>query len=67
VRAVSPTGGGTVWLVSASGIAHGVADADTATALGLPPALPAAPEAALRLLPQGGRLDLADARRAVGS
>ncbi|MEU7813959.1 type VII secretion protein EccB [Pseudonocardia sp. NPDC049154] len=67
VRAVSPTGGGTIWLVSASGIAHGVADAGTAAALGLPPALPAAPEAALRLLPQGGRLDLADARRAVGS
>lgn len=67
VRAVSPTGGGTVWLVSASAIAHGVSDADTAAALGLPPALPAAPEAALRLLPQGGRLDLADARRAVGS
>ncbi|WP_433504236.1 type VII secretion protein EccB [Pseudonocardia halophobica] len=67
VRAVSPTGGGTVWLLSASGIAHGVADADTAAALGLPAALPGAPEAALRLLPQGGRLDLADARRAVGS
>ncbi|GAA4713488.1 type VII secretion system ESX-5 subunit EccB5 [Pseudonocardia yuanmonensis] len=67
VRAVSPTGGGTVWLVSAGGIAHGVADADTAAALGLPSALPAGPEAVLRLLPQGGRLDLADARRAVGS
>ncbi|MCE0762514.1 type VII secretion protein EccB [Pseudonocardia kujensis] len=66
VRAVSPTGGGTVWLVSASGIAHGVADAGTAAALGLPGPAPAAPEAALRLLPQGGRLDLADARRAVG-
>ncbi|MFR9804251.1 type VII secretion protein EccB [Pseudonocardia sp. RS010] len=67
VRAVSPTGGGTVWLVSASGVVHGVADAGTAAALGLPPALPAAPEAALRLLPQGDRLDLAAARRAVGS
>jgi type VII secretion protein EccB len=67
VRAVSPTGGGTAWLVSASGIVHGVADAATAAALGLPTALPAAPEAALRLLPQGGRLDLAEARRAVAS
>ncbi|MCE3555663.1 type VII secretion protein EccB [Pseudonocardia sp. RS11V-5] len=67
VRAVSPTGGGTVWLVSASGIVHGVADAGTAAALGVPAPPPAAPEAALRLLPQGGRLDLADARRAVGS
>lgn len=61
VRASSPTGGGTVWLVSAAGVAHGVADAATATALGLPPALPEVPESLLRLLPRGAVIDLAQA------
>jgi hypothetical protein len=62
VRASSPTGGGTVWLVSAAGVAYGVADAATATALGLPTALPEAPESLLRLLPRGPTVDLAQAR-----
>ncbi|GAA1877958.1 type VII secretion protein EccB [Pseudonocardia ailaonensis] len=66
VRSVSPTGGGTVWLISSAGTAHGVADAPTASALGLPGALPDAPEAMLRLLPTGPALDLGEVRRAVG-
>lgn len=61
VRSTSPTGGGTVWLVSAAGVAYGVADAATAAALGLPPALPEVPESLLRLLPRGGTVDLAQA------
>lgn len=66
VRAWSPTGGGSVWLVSAAGVGYGVADSDTATALGVPQTVTSAPEGALRLLPAGSRLDVADARVALG-
>ncbi|GAA4548035.1 hypothetical protein GCM10023175_33520 [Pseudonocardia xishanensis] len=66
VRSVSPTGGGAIWLVSTAGVAYGVADADTAAALGLDPTPPPAPESILRLLPRGGTVDLAQARAAVG-
>jgi hypothetical protein len=50
--------------VSGSGVAHGVADEDTAAALGVAAAEPA-PEAALRLLPTGPTLDLAAASQVV--
>ena len=59
-----PTGAGTLWLVSASGVAHGVADEATARALRATTPEPA-PEAALRLLPTGPVLDVAQADRAV--
>ena len=65
VRAVSPTGGGALWLVSAAGVAYGVADAETAAALGLPSVVAGAPESILRLLPRGGTVDLAQARAAM--
>ncbi len=67
VRATAPgvpAGVGTLWLVSASGVAHGVADDATATALRTTAPEPA-PEAALRLLPTGPVLDVAQADRAV--
>ncbi len=67
VRGTSPgraPGTGPLWLVSGSGVAHGVADEDTAAALGVAAAEPA-PEAALRLLPTGPTLDLAAAGRVV--
>lgn len=67
VRATGPgrgPGAGPVWLVSASGVAYGVADAATATALGVTAVEPA-PESALRLLPTGPALDLAAARTTV--
>lgn len=58
----SEPGVGPLWLVSGGGVAHGVADDATATALGITSAEPA-PEAALRLLPVGPPLDLAAAGR----
>lgn len=67
VRATAPgraDGAGPLWLVAASGVAYGVADEPTAQALGVTAAAPA-PEWALRLLPVGGRLDLAAARETV--
>lgn len=67
VRATAPgasPGAGTVWLVSASGVAHGVADEATAAALGIADPAPA-PEAVLRLLPTGPVLDVGAAHRAV--
>jgi hypothetical protein len=67
VRATGPgraAGAGPVWLVSAAGVGYGVTDGPTAAALGVAAAEPA-PEAALRLLPTGKPLDLADAGRAV--
>jgi type VII secretion protein EccB len=57
-------GAGPLWLVSGAGVGYGVADEPTAAALGIVAAAPA-PEAALRLLPAGRPLDLADAARAV--
>jgi hypothetical protein len=67
VRATAPVGrpgAGPLWLVSASGVAHGVVDDDTAAALGVAAAEPA-PEAALRLLPVGPALDVRQVVRAV--
>lgn len=67
VRATGPgrvAGAGPLWLVSGAGVGYGVADEPTAAALGIAAAEPA-PEAALRLLPTGRPLDLADATRAV--
>lgn len=55
------TGGGTRWLLSSSGVLHGVADDRTAAALGIT-AAGRAPEEAVRLLPRGGALDLAAVR-----
>jgi type VII secretion protein EccB len=55
---------GSLWLVSTTGVVYGVADAATAAALGVTAAAPA-PEAALRLLPHGETLDLADAASVV--
>lgn len=60
----TPAGAGTVWLVSAGGVAHGVRDEASAAALGITAPAPA-PEAALRLLPTGPVLDVAAADRAV--
>ena len=67
VRATAPgvpAGAGTVWLVSASGVANGVADGASAAALGITDAAPA-PEAALRLLPTGPALDVGTATAVV--
>ncbi|MHA6624542.1 type VII secretion protein EccB [Pseudonocardia sichuanensis] len=66
VRATAPgrPSGGPLWLVSATGVAYGVADDATAAALGITAVEPA-PEAALRLLPTGPTLDLAAASRTV--
>ena len=67
VRATGPgraAGAGPLWLVSAAGVGFGVASDPTAAALGITAAEPA-PEAALRLLPTGRTLDLADATRAT--
>jgi glycine/D-amino acid oxidase-like deaminating enzyme len=55
---------GQLRLVSASGVAYGVRDPETAAALGIIDAVPA-PEAVLRLLPAGPALDLAQARKTV--
>jgi hypothetical protein len=66
VRATGPgraPGAGPLWLVAGTGVAYGVVDGPTAEALGVTAAEPA-PEAALRLLPVGGSLDL---RRAVAT
>lgn len=65
VRATAPgvpAGTGTLWVVSAGGVAHGVPDGASAAALGVTTA-PPAPEAALRLLPTGPALDVAAADR----
>lgn len=66
VRAAGGTapGAGPLWLVSASGVAHRVADDASASALGISGAEPA-PEEVLRLLPAGPALDVADAGRVV--
>ena len=53
-----------MWLVSAGGVAHGVADDASAAALGITDPAPA-PEAALRLLPTGPVLDVGTATGAV--
>ncbi len=50
--------------MSAAGVGYGVADDPTAAALGIVATQPA-PGSALRLLPTGPTLDLADATRAV--
>lgn len=55
---------GPLWLVSATGVGYDVASDPTATALGITATQPA-PESALRLLPTGPTLDLADATRAA--
>lgn len=60
----SEPGAGALWLVSGSGVAHGVADEATAAALGITAAAPA-PEAALRLLPTGPPLDVGAAGQVV--
>ncbi len=69
VRATGPgraAGAGPLWLVSAAGVGYGVADDPTAAALGIvTTAVAPAPEAALRLLPSGRPLDLADAGRVI--
>lgn len=67
VRATGPgraPGAGPLWLVAATGVAYGVADDATATALGVTAAEPA-PEWALRLLPVGATLDLGRAEQTV--
>lgn len=65
VRATGPDReAGPVWLVSATGVGYRVADDATAAALGITAAEPA-PEPALRLLPAGRPLDLAEADRVV--
>jgi type VII secretion protein EccB len=67
VRGTAPgrtPGAGPLWLVSGSGVAHGVADEETASALGIAAAEPA-PEAVLELLPTGPTLDLAAADQVV--
>ena len=67
VRATAPgrpPGTGPLWLVSGSGVAHAVADGETAAALGVSAAEPA-PEAALRLLPVGPALDVGQVVRTV--
>ncbi len=60
VRATGPgraPGAGPIWLLSATGVGYGVADAATAEALGIT-RTEDAPEAALRLLPTGPVLDV---------
>lgn len=65
VRAAAPgQPAGPLWLLSATGVDYGVADAASAAALGITRADPA-PEAALRLLPTGPALDVAAAARVV--
>jgi hypothetical protein len=53
-----------LWLLSATGVRHRVADDATAAALGVGASSPV-PEAVLRLLPTGPAFDLADASRVV--
>ena len=65
VRTTAPAGVGTLWVVSADGVAHAVPDGASAAALGITDAA-RAPEAALRLLPRGPPLDVTSAGRAVG-
>ncbi len=62
VRVAGAPGAAPLWLVSATGVRYGVADDATAAALGITVVEPA-PEAALRLLPAGPPLDLAQAGR----
>lgn len=57
-------GTGPVWLVSATGVAYGVADPATAGVLGVRATEPA-PERLLRLLPGGPTLAVADAVTAI--
>jgi type VII secretion protein EccB len=67
VRATAPgrvPGSGPLWLVSGTGVVHGVVDAPSAAALGISRVEPA-PEAALRMLPTGPLLDVAAAARAI--
>ncbi|MHA6792746.1 type VII secretion protein EccB [Pseudonocardia bannensis] len=59
-----PAGTGPLWLVSATGVGHGVPDDASAAALGITRSDPA-PETALRLLPTGPALDVADAARVI--
>ena len=59
-----PADTGSLWLVSDTGVAYGVPDAESAAALGITGAT-AAPEVLLRLLPTGEPLSLAAARRTV--
>jgi type VII secretion protein EccB len=60
----TPAGAGTLWVVSAGGVAYGVPDDASAAALGVTEAAPA-PESVLRLLPAGPVLDVAAAGRGV--
>ncbi|MGE3287528.1 MAG: type VII secretion protein EccB [Pseudonocardia sp.] len=60
VAAAGPLDSGGLALVSETGVVHGIADADTAAALGIDAASPA-PREALDLLPTGPRLDVRDA------
>lgn len=53
-----------LWLVSETGVAYPVANAETASALGIRAWTPA-PMDALRSLPAGPALDLAQAQRTV--
>jgi type VII secretion protein EccB len=62
--AVRSGGDGPLWLVSSTGVVHGVADDATAAALGIT-AAGTAPEAVLRLLPAGPTLDVGEAGRVV--
>ena len=67
VRATAPgvaAGAGTLWVVSGTGVVHGVPDDASAAALGITAAAPA-PESVVRLLPVGASLDVAKADRAV--
>lgn len=60
VSAAGPLDSGGLALVSETGVVHGIADADTARALGIRAALPA-PKEALDLLPAAPGLDLGTA------
>ncbi|GAA5146914.1 type VII secretion protein EccB [Pseudonocardia eucalypti] len=55
---------GALWLLSETGAAYPVANTDTADALGIAEAIPV-PVEALRLLPTGSTLDVAQAQRTV--
>jgi type VII secretion protein EccB len=57
-------GAGGYWLVSSTGVAYGIQDSETAQALGVQSPAPV-PVGALQALPQGPRLDLADANQIV--
>ena len=57
-------GAGGYWLVSSTGVAYGIQDSQTAQALGIQSPAPV-PVGALQAMPQGPRLDLADANQTV--